>query len=60
VVVTKKPEEKVYILDSKPSRHKSEAATVIRALTEHLHSKHSMDISEYHKYLPRVKPQDNK
>ncbi|CAN6211395.1 unnamed protein product [Urochloa humidicola] len=60
VVVTTKPEhEHVYILDSEPSRHQSEAAAVIDRLTEHLSSKHGIDISGYPKEVPNVKPQDN-
>jgi hypothetical protein len=60
VVVTTKPEhEHVYILDSKPSRHQSEAAAMVDRLTEHLSSKHGIYISRYPKDVPNVKPQDN-
>ncbi|BAS94051.1 Os05g0417800 [Oryza sativa Japonica Group] len=58
VVVTIKPEH-VYILDSEPLRHQSEAAAVIDRLTEHLSSKHVIDIFGYPKDTPNVKPQDN-
>lgn len=59
VVVTIKPEH-VYILYSEPLRHQSEAAAVIDRLTEHLSSKHVIDIFGYPKDTPNVKPQDNK
>uniref|UniRef100_A0A0E0HEJ6 Ubiquitin-like protease family profile domain-containing protein n=1 Tax=Oryza nivara TaxID=4536 RepID=A0A0E0HEJ6_ORYNI len=58
VVVTIKPEH-VYILYSEPLRHQSEAAAVIDRLTEHLSSKHVIDIFGYPKDTPNVKPQDN-
>lgn len=41
-------------------RHQSEAAAVIDRLTEHLSSKHVIDIFGYPKDTPNVKPQDNK